>query len=449
MIAAFGWQWKRRRFGGIFPNAYKNAKERESFTTMQWQDFQNKSLQDLLQHAYHQVPYYHQLLREAGLSTAEIEKATPEILEKIPILPKKIMRQYATTTLLASQQERSGVFLNTSGSTGTPLQIKYSTGMHQRWFGIYESRVRNWAGVSSMECRGMIGGRKIVSGNKPPFHRYNPFEKQVYLSAYHISEANINHYVNALKKYGVTYMTGYTTSNYLLAAFLQNSGLAVPELKAILTSSFKLESHMRQLLEKVYAAKVFDSWGSVEACGLITECEAGSLHVSPDVGIIEILDEELKPLPPGVPGTVYCTGFINYDQPLIRYEIGDKMTWRAEQYCACGRQMPIIESIDGRVEDVIFTTDGRRMVYFPNLYFGITNIIQSQLIQHSLLEIELRLVVSNPLSIQDERMLKQRLYERLGNVLVMINYVPAIPLNSNGKYRSVISNIQPSDVFQK
>ena len=61
----------------------------------------------------------------------------------------------------------------------------------------------------------------------------------------------------------------------------------------------------------------------MEACGLITECEHGSLHISPDAGLLELLDANMQPVAAGVEGTVYCTGFLNYDQPLIRYNIGD------------------------------------------------------------------------------------------------------------------------------
>src|SRR5207249_133332 len=160
-----------------------------------------------------------------------------------------------------------GTFFASSGSTGTPTHILFSHAMHQRWFALFESRLRNWAGVNSFIPRGMIGGRRVLSTaqNKPPFYRYNYFEKQVYFSAY---------------------------------------------------------------------------------------------HINPDAGIIEVLDEHLEPVKVGMTGTVYCTGFLNYDQPLIRYNIGDEIVLSLHA-CTCGRAMPVVDEIIGRIEDIVIGKDGR------------------------------------------------------------------------------------------
>ena len=141
-------------------------------------------------------------------------------------------------------------------------------------------------------------------------------------------------------------------------------------MKAVVTSSEKLTPAMRQVFADVYGCKTFDGWGSVESCGLVTECEWGSLHVSEDAGIIEILDDELKPVSAGEQGAVYCTGLLNYDQPLIRYKIGDTMI-PSDRVCGCGRQMPVIQEIMGRIEDEIVGKDGRKMVRFHSVFNGL------------------------------------------------------------------------------
>lgn len=444
MVNVYGWQWKRRRFGGIFQQEYEAAKSRDYFTTGQWEAYQLEELRKILTHANETVPYYKELFSKQGLHSADFKQADLSILHKLPILTKDVLREQGITTLLSNKLEKGGTFLNSSGSTGTPVQILYSPAMHQRWFGIFEHRVRNWAGVSSFEPRGMIGGRKVVPDHKPPFHRYNYFEKQVYFSNYDISNANAQAYIDAMNKYNITYLTGYASGNYLLAKCIQELGLQAPRLKAILPSSFKLDAEMRKLLGDVYQCKVFDSWGSVEACGLITECEHGSLHINPDAGIIEILDDDMKPVPPGIEGKVYCTGLLNYDQPLIRYQIGDRMVQGKQEYCSCGRTMPVIEEVTGRLEDVIISKDGRKMVYFLYIYFGIPAIRQSQLIQETPDLIVLNLAVSNALSVMEENLITERILAQVGKVTVQFNYVDTIPLNANGKYRAVISKLSPS-----
>ncbi len=443
MVNAFGWKWKRRRFGGIFQQEYFTAKSREFISVAQWEVYQVDALRKLLLHANDSVPYYKSLFKSCGLNSSDFKNADLSILRKLPVLTKDILREEATTKLLSTHLEKGGTFLNSSGSTGTPVQILYSPAMHQRWFGLFEHRVRNWAGVSSFEPRGMIGGRKVVPHHKPPFYRYNYFEKQVYFSNYDISNANAKAYIEAMNKYGINYLTGYSSGNYLLAKCIQEEGLRAPHLKAILPSSFKLDASMRNTLEDVYQCKVFDSWGSVEACGLMTECEHGSLHINPDAGIIEILDEDMQPVSTGQEGTAYCTGLLNFDQPLIRYRIGDKMIQGDHSIiCACGRSMPTIKEVTGRLEDVIISKDGRKMVYFLYIYFGIPAIRQSQLIQESLDLITLNLSVSKPLTNNEEQLLIERIQAQLGLVSVTINYVNEIPLNANGKYRAVISKLK-------
>ena len=58
LVSAYGMKWQKRRYGGIYSENYKAAKEREAFTMQQWQNFQQEQLTKILLHAYGQVPYY-------------------------------------------------------------------------------------------------------------------------------------------------------------------------------------------------------------------------------------------------------------------------------------------------------------------------------------------------------------------------------------------------------
>lgn len=442
LVSAYGYQWKKRRFGGVYPEAYGAAKKREDFTSVQWAAYQTVQLQKLLIHAATQVPFYQEAFRRAGLSVQQLKGFTLADLRRLPILGKENLRQFGTTTLLSAVREKEGAFFSSSGSTGTPVRILLSPAMQQRWFGIYEARVRNWAGVHSFLPRGMIGGRRVVAGaaSKPPFYRYNLFEKQVYFSAYHISKKNAQNYVKGMQQFGVQYMTGYAVSNYLLADMLRELQVDVPSMKAVITSSEKLTAAMRQTFAEVYRCKTFDGWGSVESCGLVTECEKGSLHISEDAGIIEILDNNLQPVPPGTAGTVYCTGLLNYDQPLIRYNIGDTMI-ASDEGCACGRQMRVIKDITGRTEDVIVGQDGRKMVRFHSVFAGLQAVKQAQVIQESIHQVRIKIVPAGKLSEEEKTIIRQRIVSQLGEVDVVIEEVSEIPLGINGKFKAVVSNV--------
>jgi len=442
MVSAYGYQWHKRRFGGIFADEYRRFKERENFTAEQWKDYQVLQLRKLLVHSFTTVPFYREQYKKAGLTIADLQKFEIEDISKLPFLEKDELRKYGDNNLL-SEKKSAGTFFSSSGSTGTPTKIYYSPEMHQKITAAMESRVRNWAGVDRFSPRGMIGGRRVVPNgeSKPPFYRYNFIEKQIYFSAYHISPENSKQYLEAILKYKPDYMTGYAMSNYFLAYFFDELSLKVPQLKAVITSSEKLTPEMRSLFLKVYGCKTFDGWSGVENCGLISECEQGNLHMSPDTGVIEVIDDNGNQVKPGETGEVVCTGFFNYDQPLIRYRIGDKITLSAKT-CSCGRSMQVVGEIVGRTEDVIIGKDGRRMVRFHGIFVDIPSIVKGQVIQESLDEITVKLVTSSPLTQGENDSIKKRVSSQLGDVIVTVEEVKEIPLTSNGKFKAVVSKLK-------
>lgn len=443
-ISIFGLKWNQRRFGGVFSTELKAFKERESFSHADWDNYQTLQLRKMLIHAYENVPYYHTLLNGQNLTAQNLKKITLEDLHKIPILEKKHLRLHGKGSLLSKVLEKKGEFYASSGSTGTPTQILFSAPMHQRWSAVFEARIRNWAGLTIRDGRGMIGGRRIIKDaeNHGPYYRYNYVEKQVYFSAYHISAHTASNYVNGMKRHQIRYMTGYAMSNYFLARFIKENGLQAPQLKAVITSSEKLTPEMRQLFKEVYGCKTYDSYSGLEACGLISECEYGSLHISPDVGIIELIKENGEKAMPGEKGEAVCTGFLNFDQPLIRYRIGDIVKLSINQQCKCGRHMPVVDEIIGRLEDTVVGKDGREMVRFHGIFVDLPNIIEGQIIQHSLDLFEIVVVPVKTLSQSEKEIMQKRMESQLGTIHVQFTETSFIPRNRNGKFQAVISHIE-------
>lgn len=444
MVSLYGLLWRLRRFGGHFNKELKKAKQREKFSEEQWINYQQEQLRKLLIHCYKNVPYYQNKFFEKGLYANFLKNITLQELKLLPVLTKEDLRIYGENQLISKKKNWFGQFYQSSGSTGTPVSILISPSMHQFWSALYEARVRSWAGINYLMSRGMIGGRRIVpsADDKGPFHRYNYFEKQIYFSSYHISPSTVYDYVNAINQSSISYMAGYAMSNYFLARFIQEQKLNVKPLKAVLTSSEKLTTEMRELLEKTYQCKVYDGWSGIEACALVSECEYGNLHISPDAGIIELLDDNLNPVGFNKEGKVYCTGLLNYNQPLIRYAIGDTMIL-TDKKCKCERNMPVIKEIVGRVEDIVYGNDGREMVRFHSVFVNLKSVQKAQIVQEKLGEIMVNVVcVNKKMDEQDKLQILDRIKSQLGEIMININVVDEIPLTANGKFKAVVSKVK-------
>jgi phenylacetate-CoA ligase len=106
--------------------------------------------------------------------------------------------------------------------------------------------------------------------------------------------------------------------------------------------------------------------------------------------------------------------------------------------------MPVVDEIIGRLEDVVVAKDGREMVRFHSIFTGMPNIIKGQVVQEAIDDITLNIVAVSPLTESEKQILKERLYNQLGNVNVYISELKEIPAGANGKFRAVISKIKKS-----
>jgi phenylacetate-CoA ligase len=198
---------------------------------------------------------------------------------------------------------------------------------------------------------------------------------------------------------------------------------------------------MRDTFRRVYKCETFDGYGSVEACGLITNCEFGTYHISPDIGIVELLDKEGNPTKPGEIGEIVSTGLLNYDQPLIRYRIGDLAVLSKNQMCKCGINLPIIDEIIGRFDDIVTLRDGRQLSSFNRFFANVSGIGEVQVIQLDFEVFQLKIVSDGNFNETSKSEILEAFKVKLGNVQVDIELVPEIPRGPNGKFKAVISKI--------
>jgi phenylacetate-CoA ligase len=304
-----------------------------------------------------------------------------------------------------------------------------------------EVRSARWAGVSFRRPRATFSGRIVVPDpqSSGPFYRYNIVERQVYLSAFHLRRDTAPAYVEALRRHHVEWLTGYAVSYYLLAKFVLEDNLPVPPIKAIVSTSEKVTPGMREVMQRAFGCRVYEEYSTVENAVFASQCEQGRLHVSPDSGIVELLKPDGTPSAPGEPAEVVATCLMRDYQPMIRFRLGDMAVWDP-QACPCGREMPVIKEVLGRVEDVVVGPDGRQMVRFHGIFTDQPHVREGQIIQEALTRIRVKVVPTGVFGPADAQDIINRIQQRLGpQVQVLVEAVDSIPRTKAGKFQAVIS----------
>jgi phenylacetate-CoA ligase len=206
-------------------------------------------------------------------------------------------------------------------------------------------------------------------------------------------------------------------------------------------------------LSTALEARMADEWGvrcaeyySANEVGYIAlRCrERGRLHVQSESVLVEIIDAAGKPCGVGEAGRVVVTPLHNVATPLIRYELGDYAT--VGQPCACGRSLPVIDRVLGRVRNLVHTPDGRR--HWPvdlGKFRSMSAVRQFQYVQSGPATIELRVVLNQPLTAEEEVLAKAFVREALGYPFqVEITPVPEIARGPTGKFEEFLS-LLPAD----
>jgi phenylacetate-CoA ligase len=429
------------RYGDYYRNLLPEIEERESWNWDRLRAYQERSFLELLDSAVTNVPFYRDLFNRNGLSLSDLRSLSD--ISKLPILEKETLRQNPRKFLDERLHKVALHLIQTSGTTGTPLQIWFSRRDMQRRYAYQEMRIRRWWGVSLSDPYAMVGGKLVVPFNqtKPPFWVWNAALNQLYMSSYHLSPQFAEYYLKELKKRRLAYIFGYASSLYFLAYFAKEKGIDDIKFKVAFSNAEPLYEHQRQLIEKVFRCRTVDHYSNSECVCLAAECREGKLHISPEVGIIEIVDSKGRPVENGTVGDLVCTGLVNFTMPLIRYRVGDRGAI-SRKPCSCKSQFAILERIEGRNDDVLITKDGRRVGRLDPVFKANLGIREAQIIQESTTHVTVRYVTGPDFRPDHAKEIALRLKERMGEIKIELVPVSAIQRTISGKFRAVINNIR-------
>jgi phenylacetate-coenzyme A ligase PaaK-like adenylate-forming protein len=172
--------------------------------------------------------------------------------------------------------------------------------------------------------------------------------------------------VEALERHDPAFVASYPTVLTLLAEE-QIAGRLHLRLAGVWSGGEALSPTARALVEDAFGCPVHNEYGASECLSIGYACRLGAVHVNADYVVLEPVDKDGAPTPPGqLSHTALLTNLANAVQPIIRYDLGDRVREHVAP-CPCGNPLPAID-LEGRAGDILAlrTADGR-MVKLPPL----------------------------------------------------------------------------------
>jgi len=217
--------------------------------------------------------------------------------------------------------------------------------------------------------------------------------------------------------------------------------------RTVLGAAEGLLPGQRELIESQLGAKLLMTYGSREFMNIATECMHGNgYHINIDNLVVEVVDGSGRQLAPGEVGRVVITDLHNAANPFIRWEVGDQGAMASlDDPCPCGRPFPLLQSVDGRLQDFVRTPEGGT-VGFPAInraMYDFDWIDGYQFVQPSHDSLTVRLLTKTALTPELTEPVTARLRARLGDTIA-IAYEPVEALErlASGKVALVISSLE-------
>ena len=251
-----------KRFSGPFWIRRRWLNKTQWLGDRELKEIQLKLLKRLVRHCYNTVPYYRRLMDERSISPESIR--TLNDIKRFPVLRKKDVLAAENSIVSTKYPKWTMTTGLTGGTTGTPLSLPrnlFAVGNEHA----FARRQWDWAGIGFRDCTAYLSGRVVVDVNRNNgrLYEYDPFMKELILSTYHLSGKNAGQFGEAIKRYHVKAIVGYTSSIYFLAKCCLDMGMKI-KLKAALPTSETIDSLMGNTLSEAFQCRGFDLYGAAE-----------------------------------------------------------------------------------------------------------------------------------------------------------------------------------------
>ncbi|MDR0380709.1 MAG: phenylacetate--CoA ligase family protein [Oscillospiraceae bacterium] len=397
---------------------------------------QRRRLEALLDVCAREVPAY-RFLGAEGVS--------PLIrFADIPPLTRAALRADPDAFLAASARPET-LTPGMSGGTTDDAPVRFY--LDRRAVEHYEAarwRGLSWWGITPGSRSVMVWGAPVeweLSKQAAYRRREKWLKNRVMIPAHDLSRAALPGHIALLDRYRPEYLYGYASALYALANLMRQTGLRPKHApRIVLSTSEMLFDFQRTLIAEVFGCPVVNEYGAKDAGILAYECPEGQMHITCENALLEVLDPQtLRPLPPGETGVLAVTDLHNFSMPRLRYLLGDMASLSAKR-CRCGRTLPLLDALEGRLVDILVTRDdrlvhGNVLVHLSNTHGAVERF---QIVQHTPELATLRIVPAEGSHADDMEGFIRQVRALLPGTQVAVELVSDIAPSASGKRRYAI-----------
>jgi phenylacetate-CoA ligase len=429
--------------------------EHDHWSRSELEAFQARALQTCRQYAYANSPFYQRF--HQGL--------TNRPLQELPVLTKALMMEHfdelvtgRTIHLQEVKDFLAGMHtptlfqgryrvMTTSGSTGEPGVFLFDRREGEAVAATF-ARFLSWAGVSPTSKMAVVASTvpRHMSSNLAFVVNGQPLPKMQFSANEPVER--LNQQLNAWQPDG---LAAYPSILRVLAEEQRQGRLSISP-RFLFSASETLTEETRQRLADIWQVQPFNIYAATECGALAAECSLHQgLHLFEDPVLLEIVDHNNQPVPPGTYGArALLTTLFRRIQPLIRYELSDSICHSVQEICACGRPFSLLKGIQGRSADLLSfsTPSGEQVKVNPHVLSQIMDSLSAREWQIVQQREGLRILLRGKEREQHDEAQRQALQQALASQGVSvppiwIEHVAVIPRNESGKVTPIVVQMIP------
>ena len=428
-----------------------SALRRVSWNKERLREYQNRRLRAVVRNAYHNVPFYHRLYKEAGVEPSDI--MTVDDLKKLPIVDKTTLKRTPISDLVSNQYNpRDLKTISTGGSTGQPFSICVNS-REDAW----RKSVYMRANIS---CGQRPRDRWIALVEADQAKETTGLQKRFGIFAQNIIPVASDReaQLRILEHSRPDILDGFSGMLWLIAKEMDHRGMNQLHPKIIFGTGELFPESSRRYVERVFGGPYHDQFGCTEMDRTAWQCPLQEgYHMDTDSAYMQFVDDCGEEIAIGEEGEIVYTSLYAYAMPFIRYNVKDVGVPISDE-CSCGRRLPLMKVLEGRSNSFLVLPNDRLvapMSFIEALqaFNFVKEIDRYKVVQNK--KDSISILVKKTSKDVDEKGLANALLSNIrvglpkmagvdiSEVNLEVKFVDDIPLTARGKLNVVVSNVRP------